>query len=261
MILHRLVDGLRKQDWFTVVVEVGIVVLGVFLGIEVANWNEDRQNRASAQSYLARLENDLGAQLYMWENAHVYFAQTSRHAQAALDARVRPAGELDQQFLIDLYQASNERWLSDRRSTYDELVATGRIDDLDNPGLREILSTSYNISARWQMVLEGRTEYRAVARQLMDHRVQQAIARACGDLYVENELGVIGLSLPTTCEIDLPASLVTGEIMRLHANEELLRHLRFQATTLRGRLFVIEAAIDSTRTTLEAVRHARRASG
>ena len=42
MILRRLTDALRKQDWFTVVIETLIVVLGVFLGLQVNNWNEAR---------------------------------------------------------------------------------------------------------------------------------------------------------------------------------------------------------------------------
>lgn len=42
MILRRLAQSLRRQDWVTVVLEIGIVVLGVFLGIQVANWNQDR---------------------------------------------------------------------------------------------------------------------------------------------------------------------------------------------------------------------------
>lgn len=111
MILRRLVDSLRKHDWFTVAMEVGIVVLGVFLGIEVANWNEDRQARALAASHMERLESDLTAQLMMWENARAYFQQTSQHSEAALSALTGPADALDRSFLIDLYQASQEREL------------------------------------------------------------------------------------------------------------------------------------------------------
>ena len=42
MILRRLSDAFRKQDWFTVAVEILIVLLGVFLGLQVNNWNEAR---------------------------------------------------------------------------------------------------------------------------------------------------------------------------------------------------------------------------
>ena len=49
MILRRLTDALRKQDWFTVVIETLIVVLGVFLGIQLGNWNEARAEQRLAE--------------------------------------------------------------------------------------------------------------------------------------------------------------------------------------------------------------------
>ena len=39
MILRRLTNAIRRRDWFTVVIETLIVVLGVFLGLQVNNWN------------------------------------------------------------------------------------------------------------------------------------------------------------------------------------------------------------------------------
>ncbi len=42
MILRRITAAFRRQDWFTVFVETMIVVLGVFLGLQVNNWNAVR---------------------------------------------------------------------------------------------------------------------------------------------------------------------------------------------------------------------------
>ncbi|MBI1391934.1 MAG: hypothetical protein GC152_04255 [Alphaproteobacteria bacterium] len=59
MILQRLATSIRKQDWFTVVIETLIVVFGVFIGLQVNNWNEARQNRTLEQAYLAGIASDL----------------------------------------------------------------------------------------------------------------------------------------------------------------------------------------------------------
>jgi len=48
MILRRIVESLRARDWFTVAIELVIVVLGVFIGIQMANGNEERQLAAEA---------------------------------------------------------------------------------------------------------------------------------------------------------------------------------------------------------------------
>ncbi|MBU1188317.1 MAG: hypothetical protein KKC01_04725 [Gammaproteobacteria bacterium] len=55
MILRRLATALRQQDWFTVMVEILIVVLGVFIGIQVANWNDARIERIQETAILERL--------------------------------------------------------------------------------------------------------------------------------------------------------------------------------------------------------------
>ncbi len=59
MILRRLSTAVRKQDWFTVVVEIMIVVLGVFLGLQVNNWNEARADQQREASYTVRLHEDV----------------------------------------------------------------------------------------------------------------------------------------------------------------------------------------------------------
>ena len=43
MILRRLGNALREQNWFTVVLEVLIVVVGIFFGLQVDDWNERRK--------------------------------------------------------------------------------------------------------------------------------------------------------------------------------------------------------------------------
>lgn len=59
MIQRRITDAFQKQDWFTVAVETLIVVLGVFLGLQVNNWNEARAERAREVVHLANLAEDV----------------------------------------------------------------------------------------------------------------------------------------------------------------------------------------------------------
>jgi hypothetical protein len=59
MILRRLANAMRRQDGFTVVIDILIVVLGVFLGLQVNNWNEARKYRKDERLYLVRLREDL----------------------------------------------------------------------------------------------------------------------------------------------------------------------------------------------------------
>ncbi|MFZ5619259.1 MAG: DUF6090 family protein [Pseudomonadota bacterium] len=59
MILRRVIAHFRKQEWTAIAIDFVIVVVGVFIGIQVANWNEARRDRASEETYLAGLAKDL----------------------------------------------------------------------------------------------------------------------------------------------------------------------------------------------------------
>ena len=55
MLLSRFVGALRKQDWLTVCLEILIVVVGIFLGLQANDWAAERQNRRVEQAALERL--------------------------------------------------------------------------------------------------------------------------------------------------------------------------------------------------------------
>ena len=50
MIYKRFVANLRAQNWFAIGVELAIVVVGVFIGTWVANWNQARCRTARKRS-------------------------------------------------------------------------------------------------------------------------------------------------------------------------------------------------------------------
>jgi len=45
MILRRVTEHVKAQNWLAVGIDFLIVVVGVFIGIQVANWNEGRIER------------------------------------------------------------------------------------------------------------------------------------------------------------------------------------------------------------------------
>jgi cytoskeletal protein RodZ len=52
MILQRVTKSILRRDWFTVLVEILIVVVGILLGLQVNNWNEHRKSLAWEQRFL-----------------------------------------------------------------------------------------------------------------------------------------------------------------------------------------------------------------
>ena len=59
MILRHLAEAIRRQDWFTVLIEIGIVVIGLLIGLQINNWNEARADRIKEAAFLERLAVDV----------------------------------------------------------------------------------------------------------------------------------------------------------------------------------------------------------
>ena len=59
MILRRLFDQARQRDWAAIAIEVALVVVGVFVGMRVNDWNEERKDRARESAYLERIAQDV----------------------------------------------------------------------------------------------------------------------------------------------------------------------------------------------------------
>lgn len=90
MFIRRISNGLLEQNWYAVVLEIVIVIVGVFFGLQANNWNEDRIAKAEARMYYARLIEDLRAEQRVRVARAAYFQKTMRHGKSALNALLAP---------------------------------------------------------------------------------------------------------------------------------------------------------------------------
>jgi hypothetical protein len=59
MILRRVIAHFKKQEWTAIAIDFLIVVGGVFIGIQVSNWNAARKDESDARLFLLRLHEDI----------------------------------------------------------------------------------------------------------------------------------------------------------------------------------------------------------
>ena len=67
MILRRVIQHVKNQEWTAIWIDLVIVVVGVFIGIQVANWNEDRASRNAEARHLEEIAEDLRADIAIFE--------------------------------------------------------------------------------------------------------------------------------------------------------------------------------------------------
>jgi hypothetical protein len=59
MILQRLARSFGRRDWGTVLAEILIVVVGIFIGLQVDDWNQSRKDRNDELAFLRALHDDV----------------------------------------------------------------------------------------------------------------------------------------------------------------------------------------------------------
>ena len=56
MLLRRFSHHFRRQDWFAVVLDLLVVVLGIVIGLQASAWNQSRIDRRDEITYLVALD-------------------------------------------------------------------------------------------------------------------------------------------------------------------------------------------------------------
>ncbi len=146
MILRRIAAAFRRQDWFTVFVETLIVVFGVFIGLQVNNWNEARQDAARHRIYVERLQVDFEAiRARLNEHVKVFTAAVEggdylKSVLSASDAQAADPG-IDKDRMEKAFDALvSNRIPPPPPATYSEMVSEGQLSGMHDPVLRDRLA-------------------------------------------------------------------------------------------------------------------------
>lgn len=238
MLLRRLVEQLKQQHWFGVGIELMIVVLGVFIGMQVSNWNAERETSRRAAVFSARLTEDLREEDWGYQLLISYSRQVLVYANRTGNALDGTAPLDDEVLLISAYRATQYKQKLRRRGTYEELVSTGTIGLIRDTRLRETAVRLYNSPTIDNLVREGlQSRYREAFRMTLPNTVQRALAKACGDkLTPTGDYALFAHALDYPCKTGLDAATVKSAAAALRANPNMLPLLRLRISDIETRI-------------------------
>ena len=187
-VLARLADAVRRQDWFTVLVEIAVVVLGVVIGFQVTAWGQARADRAQEQAYLRQLAGDLREterQIALVDSVYVPIDAAAVSFVRAYYRADRPPAE---SLLVWRHRANWYFVFRPVVSTAEALVATGDLTLIRNDSLRTAVTAyleNMEIEANTQESI-GEMAARAIER--LDDQLPFAEARraAEGDARIDS---------------------------------------------------------------------------
>jgi hypothetical protein len=255
MILRRVIEHVRKQEWTAIGIDLVIVVVGVFIGLQVSNWNDDRATARRGAAFTESLRDDLREEAWGYEMQIGYYSDVYEHSRRALDALTAQAPLPDEQLLIAAYRATQYNGNTRRRATYDELTSRGEIGLIGDGELRDIALFVYTSTMFDDIVREGEaSHYRQWFRLNIAHDVQQALSDACGDHVVAaGDYAGIDHSIDYPCSTGLPAESAANAAAVLRSDPEAVRLLRLRFADVGTHLFNLKISYADMRDRLRAI--------
>lgn len=142
MILQKLASAIRRQDWFQITIEVLIVIVGIFLGLQVQAWYEGRAERQLELAYIERLLEDADNSILVQQNTLDDMAERIEKFQRLLNMledNLISDDNLDEFSTIYL-ETFGWRAIQYYQETMNELISSGTLSVISSNEFRTKLS-------------------------------------------------------------------------------------------------------------------------
>jgi len=225
MILRRVIGHFRKQEWTAIAIDFVIVVVVVFVGIQVANWNEREADKRLGRAYAERLTSDLGKDLVARRALADYYGavlESVERTNALLADRRSEAQEL----VVNAYRASEINYAPQTRATWDEIVSSGDTGLLPRAAL-EAGVTDYYAGDTARLVFDSVSDsaYRHRVRTIIPLDLQKALRTGCSD--VRDDAQVI-VGFMAACNLDVDPAVIEATAVALRNDAGIQAELRYQ---------------------------------
>ena len=227
MILRRLSANVRAQNWTAIAIEFVIVVAGVFIGMQVANWNQARAEKAATQRMLVQLAPELESQMEFIATVRTYYATARRYADQALAGWNGGPGVSDEQFVIAAYQASQVTGVGTNAENWALTFGGEQLRNIDDSKVRRGMELILTADYEPMTISAVASPYREHVRRVIPIKVQDDIRRKCGDRTVTGKAGSIVSILPAKCGLRMPAAEAAAVAKSLRARPQLVEELNW----------------------------------
>jgi hypothetical protein len=236
MILSRSVEHIRNQHWTGVFIELVIVVLGVFIGIQASNWNAAQADRKKGEEFAARLLKDLRQDLVGRERMVAYYRQVNESAEKTVALLRSPVPD-PKALVVNAYRATELNYYTTMRATWDELVSSGELGILPQHIDQGDISTFFTFDTGKDIKdAIDRSPYRQRVRRTIPHAVQEAIREGCSD--VTDEIGNV-VAFKPECKLGISDAELAAAASALVRDPDVLADLRLHFSTIVNAIYSI----------------------
>ncbi|WP_251359450.1 DUF6090 family protein [Kangiella sp. TOML190] len=253
MLLRRVTQHVKAQNWFAVFVDFVIVVVGVFIGIQVANWNEQIAGEKRAKVLLKRTYNDLNNDIEVFKAELDYLTVVRQYAMTAVNRLNNKQAIDDEQLVIAIYQATQINGVWSNRATYNEMLSTGDINLIQDEKLKSLIFGYYSVDFATNEFLTARAPYRELVRSHMPVTIQDSIKNLCGDQLISTTNN-FSATLPETCDIPHTQEEIKHATEQMRKLPNLLSSLRLQIAINDTKVFNLKLFLNQAEQLMESIR-------
>ncbi|MEL7219488.1 MAG: hypothetical protein AAGK01_13805 [Pseudomonadota bacterium] len=142
MIRRRITQHIKDQNWTAIGIDFVIVVAGVFLGIQLGNWNQQASLDREKARYLQQLSTDFQVAEDTLEDQIADYRQYLAATRKALDIKRSKARVTEEEALDAFLTFGSGRIPPGSPPTLQELISSGKVDLIDDFELRnELMQT------------------------------------------------------------------------------------------------------------------------
>jgi hypothetical protein len=157
VILEKMAHAVARQDWSTVLLEIVIVVVGIFIGLQVDDWNEARRDRIDEREFIARLHGEMDISrdfLFVIQARH---QNTWENAGDALDVLFSRNGrdELTDEECEAIGRSIYRVPVKIQLPSLEELMATGRLNIVKGLEIRTALARLEQLSESTRSIIDS----------------------------------------------------------------------------------------------------------
>jgi hypothetical protein len=221
MLMRRIREHVSSHNWFAVGVDLIIVVLGVFLGTQVSNWNAERLAHEAGDTYRARIAQDLVTNRDDMQSRSAYYEQVRGFGLQVLGDLDGAQRLPDEAFLIAAYQATQIYPRPMNRATYDEVLSVGALNTLGDAATRDRISNHYVHVETSESTFRNVPAYREIVRRAIPYHAQSSIRTNCAETLDFNGSGLGRMTLPSACDLGLSQSELARAAARVRATPGL----------------------------------------
>ena len=141
MLLRRVIEHTKAQNWTAIAIDFVIVVVGVFIGVQVSNWNDAVVEQKAASLVLQRIYADFEDIL---DRANYALESHQRNLDGLqLIIETLDRGKLDDERIEEFRKGLRFSYTHvnavGRSATYSEILASGKLSLIADEDLRKAL--------------------------------------------------------------------------------------------------------------------------